>query len=300
MPSLTPKFEEVKEIQNRYTMNDKLNDLIKNSNVKLSDRINLNLKLQWAKSLNISELELKGIISLKRYQTGLYPTDSKYTFVEIKRPSILPLHKICLENDFERSSPKTEKHVCNVICSFLIRRLPIGGAAMLIGTPTPIAACSNPNTFCDTILDDNKEVAICLKWTTDERLTIVVGSGEDLEKARRKTIYWKSFTSTTNCIVKMGVVDSDNYRHLISKLAEKQKEKNSIAKVVLLTSGVWVDCETTKKKRRNRLNYNFYKPSIELVKKYDNLHIIAMTRESSFKYYAKHLHRGNIEIINQD
>jgi hypothetical protein len=67
---------------------------------------------------------------------------------------------------------------------------------------------------------------------------------------------------------------------------------------VLLTSGVWVDNVKTKANREGSLNCNFERPSIELTNEYDNLHILAMTREGLFKYYVRYLHQGKNIILN--
>jgi len=284
-------------LRNRHSFNSSVLKLLTDNNIKLTDEIPDSVKEELCLALNVPKAKLGNGITSLREQTGKYCRISKNEFVEIKRASIIPLHQICIDNDFIRSSPKTERHVCDVMCNAIIRTLPFGGRALLIGTPTAVAACENQETRCDVILDDNKEVAICLIRTTDQQMIIIVGSGIDEEKARRKVRDWKSYSSTRNCKVLMGVVDSESFRREVEKLAIEQKNKNSIAKVALLTSGVWIDNPQTKKKR-GKLDCNFEQPSIELTNEYDNLHILAMTREGLFKYYARYLHQGKNIILN--
>lgn len=284
-------------LKNRHSLNNTVLKLLADNDIELTDEISDSVKEDLCLALNVSKTRIGNVITCLREQTGKYPRISENEFVEIKRPSIIPLHQICIENNFIRNSPKTERHACDVMCNAIIRTLPIGGKALLTGTPTAIAACENQETRCDTILDDNKEVAICLIRTTDEQMIISVGTGMDEEKGRRKAIDWKSFSSTRGCKVVIGIVDSESFKREVEKLAIEQKKKNSIAKVVLLTSGVWVDNLQTKTKR-GKLDCNFEQPSIELTNEYDNLHILAMTREGLFKYYVRYLHNGKNIILN--
>jgi hypothetical protein len=207
-------------------------------------------------------------------------------------PSISGIYNCCLENGLYRNSFK-EGPACKIIMSILMA-LPLGGSGLLIGTPT--ALCVHSHAKSKQLVTDNYVVAMVLKVTTLFRpLTIVIGNAVNPLKAQVKADHWKSCDMTSDSEIILDKVGRDAFSRHVSVFAEK----NDIAKVILMTSGLW-NCSPRNKKKYAEygIEPNFKDPSEYLTSVYKNLHIIALTKEgSSFDFSVRYLHNGINKII---
>lgn len=165
---------------------------------------------------------------------------------------------------------------------------------MLIGTSSPYFVSTNPKN--NKIITDNLAVATVLQATSVHNpLTIIIGTGVNLEKAKLKKVHWKYTSSINKPIIKLDIVDTISFTRYITSFAEKHNP----AKVVLLTSGTWIRCNATYKKYGFDTNFESASKYLTSGSGFKNLHIIALTREptSHHGYCVRYLHNGKNEVI---
>ncbi|MDX1806861.1 MAG: hypothetical protein R3267_07535 [Paenisporosarcina sp.] len=257
------------------------------------NKINLNHRLQKGtvyrmhKALAISQSDISYALSIIRKERGQGRSR------KIQKTVFSDLQQVCLENRLFRSSNK-ETPACDKMIGSLKSFIPQGGKGLLIGTPT--AFCASPNENNSLLITDNLEVATILKFTTDEPITIVVGNSVDPEKAIIKGQHWKSNTITKDANVIVDRVSQWTYANRISEMAYD----GSLCKVILLTSGVWTDSETAQWKRRQKgiyLDLDFKTPSINLTKRFKNLHILALVRDDLVNFGVVYVNKGIVHKV---
>lgn len=253
-----------------------------------------------AEALNMNKKTVASTINRikkKQQESNQKPKEGETISEEIpKQPHINIFTDFCVKWGLTRNNPNKEVVACENICKGLLD-LPRGGKGIIIGTPTAFCASENKNN--NLLLTDNLKVAHILDATTDLGIspTIVIGNAVNPEKAELKAFHWKNNNSTASYDVIIDVVDRDSFTYYVTLYAEKF----DFCKVVLMTSGGWIGCESSKKKWG--VDGNFKSPSEFLVQKFPGLHIIAMISgsggESSghYNYIVKHLHRGGSRII---
>ena len=202
-----------------------------------------------------------------------------------------PFYKYCVKKNITRAAPSSEREACTNIIDVLMNTLPKGGAGMIIGTPTPF--CASVHDQHNLLLTDNFEVALALKFTTNEIPTIVVGDAINPERAQLKVEHWRSNNSTGNFNIIQDCVDGSSFTYYVTRLAEH----NNLSKVVLMSSGVW-SCVASTRNKYNGLNFNFKDPSMFLTSKYKNLHIVAMVNAGPRNGFDIHyLNNGDQRIV---
>lgn len=286
-----------------YFIQQALLQFIKEEKVNLKREIAWYVKEKWRDVLNCSMGQINHAISMIRQQVGLYPNRFRKT---IEKPTRTKLNYMCLEDKQYRDSPRHEAIACDKMTKFIVRGgMPFGGYALYIGTPAPFSASDQFNYRMTCT--DNFEVAIMLKNTSDQS-KIVVGDLINPEKALLKAQEWKSLSSTNCCTVELMKVHRDTYKSEIHS-AMFRMAKQLPVKVVLMNSGVWTFCEATRQRYQkmfpdidfNRISFDFETPSMELSNRFDNLHILAMTRDPGEDDYrnfvVKYIHKGEVKII---
>jgi len=258
--------------------------VIKTNNYDLTKRLPIGVLDHIVIKTGLQKNRVKtAILSIKR-KNGIRIQKRK----NIEKPQTNILVKKFQKFNVERLLPNQNKVSSEKILRTLIK-LPLGGAGMIIGTSTPFAV--SPNCKNNLLLTDELDIAIGLKMTCAHLPRIVVGNLISPEKAKIKGMFWKSINSTCNCDVIVDRVDRDSYTHHVTKLSEN----HSIAKVVLITSGVWSCCAPIKKKYGH--DFNFQSPSLYLSSIYDNLHILAMVMYGQGCFKVHYVHRGNETVI---
>lgn len=194
------------------------------------------------------------------------------------------LWKICEEEGFLRQNKK-ETQICHAIVRYLYRGgLPWDGHGILIGTPTPTCVSTHP-TYNRTLINDNTKVADTMAATC-KSLDIIIGSGVHKKKAEEKAELFRRSSSLRMANIKTMQVDGSSY---LAEL-EKAVKLYRLVKVVFLTSGSWKGSAPTQ--RKYGFNVNFKSPSEYLVRKYDNIHILAMVADNHVSLGLLYLHRN--------
>ena len=220
----------------------------------------------------------------------------KVNKADLESGNPLILHKdrntiinMCRDNNLTRKLANKERESCDLICKALMNYLPKGGAGMLIGTPTMFCANNTPNN--NLLLTDNFEVASILKWTTAVPMNIVIGDAVDWKKASLKAYHWTRNNTTNRCRITTAPVTAETFEGYIESLVWCLP----LVKVVLMTSGVWKCCKTTR--RKYDFNFNFRAPAKRLTKKHKNLHILAMTYDGSRHFNVRWLRHGKDTLV---
>jgi len=262
---------------------------------KLLDEMGLVLvKNKKVSSDVINELTNKLGIERKSVISKIHALRKKTAGVNTKadrvhKSSVTDFYKICHKYDITRKSPNKERDACNKIIK-VINDLPKGGAGMLIGTPTSF--CISKNTKNKLLLTDNMEVATTMIHSTNVPTSIVVGNAINPTRAKVKATHWKSNNSTYKCSVLLDIVDQVSYTYYVTQLAET----NPLAKVILMTSGLWGFCKESQEKYEG-FNFDFKTPSEYLTSKYSNLHIVAMVGGAPTESFKIHyLNNGNTTV----
>jgi len=264
----------------KRSLKDHIIKVINRRNYDLKKRLPYGFVFEMAKQTGKSTANVQKTIQVIRASKGIVVQKKKKIILSRENG----FHSSCLDNNFIRSSPSKEAFACKLIIKQL-RILPEGGAGMLIGTPTPFCISHHPK-YNKHILDDNLEVAHILKYTTDH-LTIVIGNGIDKAKAEAKADLWKRLFSFSNADIKIESVNRDSYTRLLTIMSER----NSLCKIVLMTSGSWGQSKKILDKY-NWIDTNFKTPSEYLTSIYPNLHILAMTVGAGYIFGVKYLHNG--------
>lgn len=199
----------------------------------------------------------------------------------------------CLSDEKLWRASHKEGPACNTIDNFLHVKLPWGGAALLIGTPTAFCVAM-PNLYNNKIITDNLIVAQALQRTTERPIIIVVGDAIDEYKAILKCQHWMSISTLINPRVMRDRVDVASFMRHVTELVENNS--NDICKVVLLTSGVMVDSVPILDSNGQKLDRKFGPACHELTKRYKNLHILAMATKWP-DLPVKHFHGGREEVV---
>lgn len=272
----------------RHAIKNYVKDFLIKNNYNLNRRLPHKIRPMLAEMFWTSTDEIKYAIYTIRKELGEKVQKQVEIFPETK---INDFQTYCVNNNILRDAANKERNACSKIVNALINVLPQGGIGMLIGTPTAFCATIKGNN--NLLLTDNFEVALALKWTTDTPIKIIVGNAVDEKKAQLKAQHWKLNNSTNDSTVVLDKVDRNSYIGYITDLMAYEK----LTKVVLLNSGVWKCCKTTKRKY-NGLDFNFKSPSIHLTALYPNLHILAITRETKgFDFSVRYLNNGKNELI---
>jgi len=254
-----------------------------------------------ANKLKIPKDHVKNAISIFRNNKKVLATsrriktEEKETNYAVNKVGRLMV-KLCGDLNLVRDNPNSERSACDRIITCL-KTIPAGGAGMIIGTPT--AFCASNHLKNNMLLTDNLKVAIALELTTDTPPCLVIGTGVDPLKAALKQYHWNNNNATSSYKTVLDIVDRDSFTHYVSLFANKY----SFVKVILMTSGSWVGSPQTNQKWG--LDLNFKAPSEYLIKKYHNLHVIAMTTtdieggvSGHYQYKIHYLHRGETKIID--
>jgi len=178
-------------------------------------------------TLSILELELgverskisKSLSYYKRVndiQTVHYNISNKPKVIStypkrLRTPPTIDFQNICIENNLFRKNPSKEILACRTMSNTLVRRLPIGGTGLLIGTPA--AFCASTTDTNKLFLVDNLEVAMALRMTTDEIPSIIVGNIIDPKKAEIKAQHWRSNNGTNDFKISVEPVDRNSYAY---------------------------------------------------------------------------------------
>lgn len=257
---------------------------LKDHNYNLTKRLKFGEKDKIAHALGIESKKVRNAIQIIKHKNGIRVQKSK----SIKKPSVNNLVQKFKGFDIIRRSPNQNRISSDNILKALMNDIPKGGAGMMIGTPTPFAISTNPKN--DLLLTDELEIAIALRLTCGVVPSIVVGNLVSPDKAKVKGLFWKNINSTNNSDITVGRVDRDSYTYHVTKMAEE----HSLAKVVLITSGVWSCSKPTQMKYGH--DFNFKSPSMFLSGIYPNLHILAMVMHGNL-FKVHYVHNGKETII---
>ena len=279
----------------------KVKQIITKDNINLAKRFPIGLINNISKKLNIVKTDVYSFIDTIRKQNGItVNSDNQYnSFKEILEGSRSSINYLTLSDKQYRKSPWLERVSCDKLIYALTNLLPSGGAALVLGTPSPFSAC--PGSYRYLCLD-NLEVMSVVKLTTQVPGTIIVGNAIDEQKAFLKAYEWKSNNITYKFRVFVGLVDRHTLYHQGVLLAEKYK----LAKLILMTSGVWEDSIKTREKRKinyphlPEFDFNFKDSCYRLVERFNNLHILAMVKGSHngpHQIGIKYLHNKTIQDV---
>jgi hypothetical protein len=186
----------------------------------------------------------------------------------------------CKSNGLIRKSAPKEQEACDKIIDCIDNTLPRGGNSIYLGTPTAVAI-SECSRFKKIILD-NYLVADRLKRTSD-KLEILIGNIVNRQKALAKVRDFKSLQYMGSMRIEACAIDGPAFYRIVNREAKR----NSILKVVLMTSGSWDGKDS---------RYNFSKYANRLIAMYPHIHIIAM-RYTYMKMHVLHLHNGKTEEL---
>ena len=263
-------------------------EFIDNNNYNLSERLPYNIYRTISAGTGVPRECINYILGKTRAERGItLKIDSNIPFSNIN-----VLGDFCLRRGLIRGSNK-EGIVCKTIIN-QFPQLPGGGHSLLIGTPTPICVFDN-SKFGNFIIIDNLQVALALNDASDH-LTISVGSGVSKWKAMTKVDLWKRMMPLARANVVMEIVDKNTYARRVENLAKKAMKENTVAKIVLLTSGVWAGSKYSREKYG--LDLDFKSPSRDLTSKYPNLHILAMIRTKQSVFEVVYLNNGKQRILS--
>jgi len=202
-------------------------------------------------------------------------------------------NKEIMSRGYGRGAPLWERDACNKLI-FGLEKLPYGGIALIFGSPAPLSVSrKNYNHICD----DNLEVIHIAKFTTDEPGIIMIGDLVNDEKAIKKCQDFKELNSISSFFrVLKGPVTAPVLKRVVTQLAKQYP----LVKVIIMTSGVWKHSTTNKllKPELAKYDLNFERASHEITKEFDNVHVLAMSREgNSYGFTIVHVHKGKQSII---
>ena len=244
-----------------------------------------------ASTYGVSKNHMRYIFKKTREESGIV-TIKKYDMLEKEKNNRLV--QMVRELNVIRQLPNQNRNASSTIIDALHNRLPYGGAALFIGTPTPFAVSDNKKN--NVLLTDELEVGISLNLTTDKdkKPTIVIGNLISPERAYVKGQMWLHNNTTHTWPIIVDAVDRNSYTKYIVKMVEQF----GFLKVVLMTSGVWCCCKSSESKYEQ--DFNFKSPSEYLTKEYPNLHILAMTMWKGRQFKIIHLHNGKQTILTKE
>jgi hypothetical protein len=177
----------------------------------------------------------------------------------------------------------------NTMASFTIIKalreiIPQGGSGILIGTPLPF--CASSVSTNNMVLVDELIVAHELNFSTDNVLEIIIGNGNNKERAKMKCQEWKRNNITCNCAVVEDIVDKTSFTSHVTRVVEK----SPLTKVVLITSGHYTNSNW------NGMDLNFKEACLYLTQKdrYPNLHILAMVFGPGNNFHIKYHNDGKV------
>ena len=272
--------------------------ILQKSDIDFTKRLTKNTLSILELELNVPKVRISKCLSYWKKKNGFLRESPKRTPVVASMPKRrmnpprVDFQNICLENNLLRKNPSKEVLACRTMTNALIRKLPIGGIGLMIGTPAPFCAAAIEKN--KLFLVDNLEVAIALRATTDEPPSMIIGNIIDPVKAEIKAQHWRSNNSTNDFKISTEPVDRDSYFFHLTMLAQN----NDLVKVVLLTSGLWSGSQRTRKKYG--FDTNFRDPSIYLTSRYPNLHVLAMTMgrdNRTYVFQVKYVHDGKTEDL---
>lgn len=239
---------------------------------------------QIAKDLSIDKNQLKDSLKVIKKKKGIMLRKTN----TVIKPPVNNLVEVFTQFKIERKSPNQNRISSDIMCRALVHDIPKGGVSMMIGTATPFAISPNPKNNC--LLTDELDIASTLRFTCDKDPIIIVGNLISPEKAETKGKFWKNINSTCNSVVIVGRVDRDSFTRHVTNLAEP----NLLAKVVLITSGVWPCSKPTR--RKYGYDFNYQAPSLYLSTVYPNLHILAMVMHGNL-FKVHYVHNGKETVL---
>ena len=257
-------------------------------NVFMHNRLPTGTILNVAKELKTTKHHIKYAISTLKKEKGV-PTNIKPTINKVKRKNNNPFYTALREHNIERTMANQNKVSSKKIINALQHRMPKGGSALMIGTPTPFAVSDSKNN--NMILTDELEIALAMKETTSVPLTIVLGNLISPEKTEAKAQLWMGNNSTCDCRVIIDRVDGFSFVRYVTKMVEE----NPLTKVALVTSGVYEGSKYSREKYNEE--FNFKTPSKYLTGIYPSLHILVMVLNDGRTFKVLHLHNGNQEFL---
>jgi len=271
---------------------DDLKKILDKEGIDLTKKLKWGLRKELADRLNVTDQVIGKKMEELRIKGGMEVENQKAIIPQLQ-DRVIQEH--LLKNNLLRGSNK-EVIACKKIIDIIQNTIPKGGAAMMIGTPGPFFACAK--SLSNKIVIDNLAINIHLDGTTDKPVIVIVGNAVSQQKAELKASQWKSINYPNDLDVEVDRVDRDGFTMHVTAFVEKNK--GSICKVVLLTSGIWGFSKNTKKKFNKagvHGNFNFKDPSKRLTSKYRNLHILAITMDNGVAFDVRYLHDNKEEIF---
>lgn len=230
---------------------------------------------------------------LKTYLHGS-PSREFFGFREFTMVQRSERNKFIMSQGYGRGCPAWERDACNkLICG--LKKLPDGGIALIIGSPAPLSVARKNGNL---ISDDNLEVIHIAKYTTKYPGIIIIGNLVNDTKATQKCHDFKELNSISSSFrVFKGPVTAATLKRIIKKLAKEYP----LVKVILMTSGLWKHSNTHKIQRPELAKYdlNFYRASLDITNKFNNVHILAMARgsEPGYGFSVEYVHKGKQSTI---
>lgn len=263
---------------------------VESGEIDIADRLPYGFVDRTSEKLNLKKNTVKHAVKKAKQQLGNIKCKVNSQIVPKYKTFFTEFQQYCLDNELYRSAPNLEKDACDTINQALIYTLPPGGRGMIIGTAAPWCACPDENN--NLLLLDNFVVASILQQTTKTPLKIFIGNAVNAKKSELKASHWRAINTTHNSEVCVGKLDSYSYHREVTLFAKE----NDLTKVILMTSGPWESCKETNEKYG--LNMNFKDPSIDLMRHFKNLHILAMKLNyAKKKFDIIYLHDGNMTIL---
>jgi len=276
-----------KNIKKKKSVSSSIVKLLEAKGLVLTDRISTAIINEIATEINRRPTTVRNAIYTARKKISFTRIPNE----KLKRETKNDLVSMVRTLNIIRKMPNQNRASSTKIINALHYKLPLGGAALLTGTPTPVAVSDNPKNNC--LLTDELEIAASLNVTTDPDIKpeIIIGDLVSPDKSHMKGQLWLRNNTTNSWPISVGPVDRNSLTRHIVRLAEK----HSLLKVVLVTSGVWDCCSSTQKKYGH--DFNFRSPCEYLVSVYPNLHILTMKLVNGHQFQVLYLNNKGTEIL---
>lgn len=195
-----------------------------------------------------------------------------------------------------RKSPSWEKKACNLMGKVIRKKVKTAKRSLIIGTQSLASVVKQDKrseiAYKDKILFDNLFLVKDIVDISDTT-RMYLGNSEDKVKTTEKSKFWRSsFSKKDISEIITGPLNSETYYEQVERLMFR----SDISKkhlVILVTSGSWSG-------NGGDYSYNtdFRTASFRLIRKYKNLHIVAMVREGRhLGFRVRHLYNNKNILI---
>jgi len=270
-----------------YGYTDAVKWYVNNNGVNLNGMITESTKLEIAAATGVDFVKITNIIQNLRKKKGIL---RRKPATVVRGTVRLDPYDFCVLHKFFRKNPKAEAGACRTIQQALIHWLPIGGVGFMFGTQSPFSV--GEREFGKTIFTDNMDVASTLAAVSDHALEMIIGNGVNKKKAEAKAALWRQTSTGRQYTIRLDLVDRQSFYDYGAYFAEQYFDQH--VKMVFMASGQW-----SRIPKPGDIDQQFELAAKELIKKYPNLHILAMVGGvGAWKFDIHYLHDGEDIIVD--